>query len=343
MRLATCRLQLVLVLLLLPTASLGNDAAAETAAGGIRLREERRVAMKKERLTIAKINAERTGQGGLGDRYHVTVEYEFQADKGPDVQTEVAFPLPEYSYGFLDLAGTRRVSNFGVEVDGKPVQVGREVRAYVGEREVTLALNDAKLDIETFGGFSGDSKSANYQVVNLPAGTRHALTSLGALNPSDAGEPFALGPAWSVVVTYHWRQLFPSGKVVRVRHEYDAIAGLAYAPRADALPAEAMGPPGCFDAPLVKALESLQRKKAAEKRRPMIFYHWVRYVLSTANTWKTPISDFELLIDHPPGEFVSLCWDGPIGRVSKTRFRAAKKDFVPGEDLTVYFLDVSVP
>jgi len=335
---------LAVFILLLPTHAQANDAAAETAAGGIRLREEHRVAMTKERLTISKVAAAHPESGGFGDRYHVTVEYEFLAEPGPDVRTEVAFPLPEYSYGFVDLAGTRRIGNFTVEVDGQRIRTEKQVRAYVEGRDVTRDLAEAGIDIETFGGFTGDAKAPNYAVARLPAERRDALVAKGLLNPAIAGEPFGLGPTWSVVATYFWRQVFPAGKIVKVRHEYDAIAGLAYVSSPEQLARAASEPAGCFDGPLLKALASAQqRARGATAELPLIYFHWVSYILTTANTWRTPISDFELNIDFPEEDFVSLCWDGPVERVSKSRFRARKKDFVPSEELTVYFLTVGQP
>jgi hypothetical protein len=331
---------LAAALALLPPATHANDGAAETAAGGIRLREERRVAMRKERLVISKVKAGRAAPDDLGDRYHVSVSYEFVADaEGPDVRTEVAFPLPEYGYGFIDVAGTRRIGGFSVEVDGQPVRATKVVRAYVEQREVTQQLAAAGLDAETFAGFSGDWRSPGYAVGRLPPAQREALVAEGTLYPEIAGEPFALGPRWSVVVTYHWRQLFPAGKVVRIRHEFDAIAGLAYTHSANDLASDPRMR-GCFDAPLVKAVEAAQRRRAEGEQLPLVYAHWVGYILTTANTWKTPIADFELDVDFPEGEFASFCWDGPVERLGKTRLRAARKDFVPAEELKVYFLEV---
>lgn len=331
---------LAAALALLPPATHANDGAAETAAGGTRLREERRVAMRRERLVISKTKAARAGADGQGDRYQVSVSYEFLADAGgPEVRTEVAFPLPEYGYGFLDLAGTRRIEGFKVEVDGRPVLPTKVVRANVGQREVTKQLAAAGLDPETFAGFTGDAKAPGYAVARLPRPQREALLAEGLLYPEAIGDPFALGPNWSVVVTYHWRQLFPAGKVVRVRHEYDAVPGLAYDFSAKELPRDGRLQ-GCFDAPLVEAVEAAQRRRAEGGKLPLVYLHWVAYVLTTANTWKTPIEDFELDVDFPEGEFVSLCWDGPVERIGKTRVRAARKDFVPAKELSVYFLEV---
>ncbi len=100
-----------------------NDAAAETAAGGLQLRPERRVSMVKERLYIGKRFTRRHPPNlpALQNRYRVTVEYEFRNDSAEDVTTEVAFPLPEYGYPGEDLIQDRRIHGFKVEVDGRPV------------------------------------------------------------------------------------------------------------------------------------------------------------------------------------------------------------------------------
>jgi hypothetical protein len=35
---------------------------------------------------------------------------------------------------------------------------------------------------------------------------------------------------------------------------------------------------------------------------------------------------------------VTFCWDGPVEKVSKTRFRATARDFAPTKNLVVYFV-----
>ncbi|HEY6373419.1 MAG TPA: DUF4424 family protein [Candidatus Sulfotelmatobacter sp.] len=49
--------------------------------------------------------------------------------------------------------------------------------------------------------------------------------------------------------------------------------------------------------------------------------NYVDFILTTANTWKTPIEDFTLIVERPHwknnrgesdlGDYVSFCWDGP--------------------------------
>jgi hypothetical protein len=70
---------------------------------------------------------------------------------------------------------------------------------------------------------------------------------------------------------------------------------------------------------------------------------WVKYILTTANTWKTPIKDFELVVDRSSAGdnrpyVVSFCWDGSVQPVDAKRFSAKKLNFVPDKELTIYFL-----
>jgi len=76
----------------------------------------------------------------------------------------------------------------------------------------------------------------------------------------------------------------------------------------------------------------------------------VKYILTTANTWRTPIKDFQLVVERPETTafssasdqagktFVSFCWDGEVQPLDKNHFRARKADFVPARELVVYYL-----
>jgi hypothetical protein len=72
---------------------------------------------------------------------------------------------------------------------------------------------------------------------------------------------------------------------------------------------------------------------------------WVDYILTTANTWKTPIKDFELIIEKPKPKgpehyYVSLCWDGKIEKRGVDMFVARVANFVPKRELRVMFFQV---
>ena len=322
---------------------LGNDGAAEIALGGIRLKQERRVAMVKERLYISKKK--------------VRVEYEFRNESDQDVTTEVAFPIPEYRWGIL---GWEPFDSFKVWVDGVERTCQIEAKAFVGGKEVTDTLRGLGIRIETLGDFvegtgiggkevSKGGTASTSQLETLPKVELDRLIALGAVDGDTSDYRFRHLPRWTVRKTYHWTQRFAPDSVTRVTHEYKPAAGDVNNttiedlknPRDGWFNFGAEGP--CVDAGLVNSIKGAlaKRGKPAQdsgKIEGCFGASWVRYILTTANTWKTPIRDFELVIDRDPGEFVTFCWDGPVEKVAANTFRARVKDFIPSKELTVYFL-----
>ena len=334
-RVALETILLMLLCVVSPERVLANDSAAETAAGGLQLRDERRVSMIKERLYIGKkfIDQASSNLPNIENAFRVIVEYEFLNESPEDVTTEVAFPLPEFNYSYEDLGGDRRIRGFKVKVDGKEVAYKTEMRAKANGRDVTGLLQKAGVEIMTFGRFQGYDapRPGLYQVDHLPDSTRSALKAAGAVHET-------LDPNWSVAITYHWKQTFPAGKVVRVKHEYDAIPGFSYGFHVGEYLSSLKD--GCFDQKLTRSLEAAHARASKSHEEVMIQSEWVKYILTTANSWKTPIRDFELIVERPAGQFVSFCWDGPVEKLSDTRFRAAAKDYAPTRELLIYFLSV---
>jgi hypothetical protein len=296
-----------------------NEGAAEVAVGGIQLRNERRVAMRKERLFIS------------ADK--VKVEYEFINESTEDVVTEIAFPIPEY--GFSPASGPGySFADFKATVGGAGILVAREVRAFVGEREVTREVQSAGLEIESLArvwqwvprvepdGRQFEARSLE-QIPMLPPAQQEQLRAQGIIGNGVNRAPS--WPGWSVRILYHWVQHFPPGQVVRISHSYKPATGdLNHIE----LPADA-----CADAPFRTALEAAHHVTEGSPGS----MRWVKYILTTANTWKTPIQDFELEVEYPEGEFVSLCWDGKLQRAGPRTFKSVLKDFVPRQELKVYF------
>ncbi|MCP4219461.1 MAG: DUF4424 domain-containing protein, partial [bacterium] len=170
------------------------------------------------------------------------------------------------------------------------------------------------------------------QVAQLPKKARDRLRDVGAVND-------VYYPIWTVAVTHHWKQSFPTGKIVKIKHEYQAIPGFSYfhgEPREDL----SHFTDGCPDDKLSRSLEAARLREPDSKHGVIVHVEWVNYILTTANTWKTPIREFELIVERPPGQFVSLCWDGKVEKISQTRFRATAHDFIPERELMVYFLSV---
>jgi len=310
-----------------------NDAAAETAAGGIQLRHEARIAMQKERLSIA--------------RDKVTVEYEFMNESDKDVTTEVAFPIPAYGLDPEDTAGKRDFGDFRVWVESREVQYQTDARARLGNRDVTDVLRRYNIDVATFGNYGDeDDPGPNYQIAKLPGPARANLMGLGLIEKD-------LYPKWLVAKTYYWSQTFPAHQVLHVRHEYKPVVGFQGF-KAAMLSRELKS--ACVDPSLEKKLSAAiaagLKSSARMSGDDYVNATWVKYILTTANTWKGPIHDFELVVEKPAPEkpvsgqpangrggdySVSFCWDGPVEHPDQTHFIAHKTDFVPSRELTVYF------
>jgi len=301
-----------------------DDSAAEIAAGGLQLRQEARISMEKERLTIAEKK--------------ISVEFDFLNETDQDITTEVAFPIPPYS-AWDDEGDPRGTFNdFRVWVDGREQSYETEAKARLKGADYTDLLRKMNIDIPTFGhagDLSAESRPADFQIPKLSQQDKATLVRLGLLDKNDV-------PAWAVEKMYHWSQVFPAHKIVHIRHEYAPIEG--YGPvEIDKVSTELNE--ACIEPALQNRLETMVTENL--KRRPTagsyIYPMWIKYILKSANTWKTPIKDFELTVERPvPSHgnpaFVSFCWDGKVERMDENHFVARKVNFVPSSDLTVYYL-----
>lgn len=281
-----------------------NDSAVETAAGGLKLRKEHSVQMKKERLSIS--------------HKAVKVEYEFLNTSNEPIASEVAFPIPPIVFEIEDIGGKRDFSNFKAWINDAPISVKKEIRAFVKDREVTENLRNAKLSIENFGNFDAYAPKNTFK--SLKPEVLAKLVKIGALSAKD------YWPQWEVHIKYHWHQEFPPGTIVRIKHEYKPVAGFGgtdineFKQRQDA----------CIN----KNTSAVLKKREKDKYFSIF---WISYILTTANTWKTPIEDFELIVEGKKGDLISFCWDAPIEKLGPGKIRAQIKDFVPKKDLKVYF------
>jgi hypothetical protein len=314
--------------------TVANDTAASTAAGGIQLRREPRIAMIKEKLFIS--------------LEKVTVEYEFLNESDTDIATEVAFPVPAYGIDY-SAAGTRDFDDFKVWADGTELKYAIEARARLGGRDYTAILKRFSIDVASLGHFNGrDDFSADFR--KLAKSQQDTLTDAGLF---DRDNEF---PQWQVEKIYHWQQTFPAHRLVHVRHEYKPGIGFTQVDakffnsreRAAevALARQQSGSRWVVDDALQidnACVDSQLERTLAGPDKPPVEMFWVDYILSTANGWKTPIRDFQLEIEklQPQGakSYVSFCWDGPVQRVAPNRFRANVKNFIPTRELHVVFFE----
>jgi len=320
------------------TLLLGNDSAASRAIGGIRLRREANISMEMERLTISEAK--------------VTVEYEFLNQTNKNITTEVAFPIPPYDVGFLDAGGTRDFNDFRLWVEGKELKYNIDVRAKLHGKDYTDLLKSLGIDIASFGALDFDREgNPTGQFTKLSRGQRDQLFRLGLISGPDASPPGL--PAWTDVKAYYWMQTFPAHKVLHVRHEYTPSIGFEMIFPSDLDPKQAHPSDicggienSCIDPSLQKELTSQGIKNYKPGEAAPLEMVWVDYILTTANSWKTPIKDFTLIIDrrkdlrHIAGaemQYVSLCWDGPIKKLDADHFLVHETNFVPKKEIRVAF------
>lgn len=314
---------------------LANDAGASLAVGGIELRRVKDVEMIKERLLIKRelIPHKRTIDGKIT----VAVSYEFVNRSTSDITTEVAFPVPRFKNDFTK--APQDIDDFEAAVDEKSIPIKIEVKAYLGKRDITSVLVGMGINVRKFGNCDPSDPqnlATTCQITKLPKDKQNKLKEIGAIASDEEG-----WPEWEVSVIYHWTQLFPAGKIVKVMHKYGPLYGYSYGFNAREYLNGSDFKGACLPEKKKSALAAqMPQKKPGEDDRYAISSDWVEYILTTANTWKNPIKDFELVVEHPEGETVSFCWDGKVDTTSPTAVRASVKDFIPKKELAVYFIRV---
>jgi Domain of unknown function (DUF4424) len=302
-----------------------DDGAASIAAGGVVvLGHETRITMAKEVLRIS--------------AFKVTVDYDFRNDSDDDITTEVAFPIPDYNLAIEDIEPARQgFEDFRLWIDGAPAHFQIESRAFHKDKEYTRLLTDLHVDIATFGRATSIVGSPNIE--RLTAAQRSQLQRAGLIGRNDNDG------RWTVRKKYYWRQTFSAHSVVHIRHEYTPVLGstnsirYGLGPNADPDMAKELKS-FCVDAPLQARLQELVETKG--KDAP---YSYVDFILTTANTWKTPIEDFTLVVERPhfndvQSELVSFCWDGPITKTDPDHFYAHATNLIPTRGIRIGFFSV---
>jgi hypothetical protein len=342
--------------------ALADDSAAAIAAGGLVPRRETRIVMAKEVLRISEKK--------------VVVDYDFRNDTDEDVTTEVAFPIPPYTNEFADGPALEEQSfqSFKLWVNGKPVSYASEATATLDGKDVTAILKANHLDIPTFGHFVDRVDSRHQEVTDshdfnrLSKSTRDELVKAGIFEV-DGGS----WGKWTVHLQYHWTQSFPAHSTVHIRHEYSPITGEAYEMGEDAaeglleagkMPVDETKPKPldpndlgdltsfCLGLPLAKNMAASFPQQSSnapkdEKSIPTLWKQWVDFILTSANTWQSPIEDFTLIIERPKAEqggrvLVSFCSPagGKVEKLDAEHFQVHLTNFFPTSELHIGFFEV---
>jgi hypothetical protein len=334
-----------------PQATFADDSAASIAAGGLVSRRETHIVMAKEILRISPAR--------------IVVDYDFRNDTAEAVTTEVAFPVPPYSYGPENPAiSDGSFSDFKLLIDGKTVACQTEAKATLNGKDVTATLIADKIDIASFGHLKetdGNNPAIHTPDVDrLPKAEQQHLAKLGLF---DAEDGWGL---WTVHLQYHWTQTFPAHSTVHIRHEYTPVEGSELMlldtvenvfehkqPTGDAenvkyaLEDMKLLEELCPDPQLLSGM--IERMEASGAGYGQYAHpHWVDFILTSANTWKQPIEDFTLIVGRgkpeEPGTqtIVSFCSanNAPIEKLDADHFQMHLNNFVPKDELHIGFFDL---
>jgi len=285
----------------------------------------------------------------------IKVSYVFLHGGDEDLEGEMIFPLPPVNLASLnesDFALTdedlakENIVGFTATVDGKPVKVKVDRVAviepdYDENRPASASYDTPGKDITAELAKYAIPLSYDYtkvvaQLNKLPKAAKDELTAAGIAGFDDESGY----PMWSLIERYHWTQVFPHGKELKVSHEYKAAPpGGIFIWRdpkgEEGESAAKIAKDYCVDAGTQAALKKALRTDESNTGYWIGTAYYLDYVLKTARTWNGPIKDFKLTIDKGKADSViSLCIDG-IKKTGPTTFVVEKKDFTPSEDISI--------
>jgi hypothetical protein len=309
--------------------ALANDSMAEIAIGGLTLKDTDAVSLDSEELYISKDE--------------VRVNYRFTNTTGKDMETLVAFPLPDQVYdengeGYFhdmkkELAFETKIDGqlVGYEIIEQAIKEGADVTERI--RALGLALNA-----------SDNAEAFSAKVAALPEAERKRLMADGLIeNRAVEGAPF-YGSLWSLRTTITRRQTFSAGQTVAVQHSYKPLIGGSVGGNLNAeFRKEEWGREHgrrfCIEDSWYRALDKALAKRGTTGVPSPYSEWWIGYVLSSGANWKGPIKDFRLVVDKgKPENLVSFCAEGVV-KISPTQFEVRKTNFEPKQDLNILIVE----
>jgi hypothetical protein len=312
--------------------ALANDSTAELGTGGLILSRSDAVEMQSEDLFLS--------------RDKVTVDYVFRNNSDKDVDTIVAFPMP-------DIEGNPNVVpsipqeednflGFAVTVEGKPVAPRLEQKAFAAGIDISADLKANAVPFYPFG------KPAIDALAKLPQNVADDWQARGiiVIDEYDDGSGWkrVRTPYWLLRSTYWWRANFPAGKAVRVSHRYKPSAGgtvglTFYWDGKFQGQYDDYKKRYCMDADFEKAVRKAEGVPGADGNPPL-FEGRLAYILTTGGNWATGnIGKFKLTVDKGyAASLVSFCGKG-VRKTGPTTFEMTAEDFYPEQDLDILFLD----
>jgi hypothetical protein len=312
--------------------ALANDSVAELGTGGLVLSRTDVVEMQSEDLFLS--------------RDRVTVDYVFRNSSDKDVETIVAFPMPDIEGNPNDIPSIPQEADnflgFEATMDGKPLSPQLEQKAFAAGLDVSADLKANDVPFYPFG------KAAVDALAKLPQNVADDWLARGiiVIDEYDDGSGWksVRTPYWLLRSAYWWRATFPAGKAVRVSHRYKpslgGTVGLTFY-----FDGRFQGQYDdykrryCMDAGFEKAVRKAESAPGADGNPPL-FEGRLAYVLTTGGNWATGhIGKFRLRVDKGfPRSLVSFCGKG-VKKTGPTTFEMTAEDFYPEQDIDILFLD----
>ena len=301
-----------------------NDSSAEIGVGGLTLTKSADVVMESEDLFISE--------------ERITVDYVFTNTSATDIETLVAFPLPDVVNGPEDIyrPDFAKELDFKTTIDGRPATLKLVQSARVNGIDVTAQVLAAGLPLSPDGKFEEQVKALSPDVLKR-------LIDIGAVkNDGNDSEPY-WNAHWTTRTTVTRTQVFPAGRSIAVSHSYKPFAGgsvgsiLKADLRKDAMFAKEVAEHRakfCIDDGFVKSLDATQGKNPELLRSET----WLAYVLTSGANWKGPIGRFRMVIDKGDAKnLVSFCGTG-VKKIAPTRFEVVHDNFTPRQDVNVLII-----
>ncbi|WP_426106796.1 DUF4424 family protein [Massilia sp. TSP1-1-2] len=303
---------LLLAGLLVPVLALASEGMDGVPVGGIVLNNTDRIALKKQVIGIS--------------RTLVSADYELLNESASELEETITFPLPEYPARQEGSTYYGEPSNLMITVDGKPAKFKTVMTAKYKDASVTaqlrkLGLTDAQIAYNPAFGV---------ELAFNPLTPNQELM-LGKQNLWTKNAAGVAGPAWTVQISYVWKQKFAPKSTVRVHHVYRPFVTTG---------AATWDVQGDFTTKYCadKAFMGAWKKAKAKAGNNNVEGKQVHYLLKNGNAWKNGIEDFTLNVTKlEAGELVSLCFPGNVRKPEAKTFQFHQTNFRPKQDLDVYF------
>ncbi|MDE1993943.1 MAG: DUF4424 domain-containing protein [Rhizobiaceae bacterium] len=321
-------------LTMLATPALANDTMAELKTGGLVYVRTGDVSMADEKLFISPTE--------------VRVDYVFENTTNKDVDSIIAFPMPDIQGDIDSMVAVGDVDSdnfldFTVTQDGKPVTPSLQQTVVVAGIDMTAELKAHNIPLLPLSQATFDA------LAKLPPDVLEDWTARGLVADDEYDDGNGMQhhptPVWTLRSTYWWRTTFPAGAKVAVQHHYKPSVGgtvaITFAGDDDyeKQQLKTYQSKYCTDDAFVKTADKLA--KAAESGGPTYTESWISYILTTGANWAGPIKHFQLTVDKgSPDSYVSFCGTG-VKRIGPTTFQMTADDFSPEHDLDILILNAA--